>query len=379
MDYEQESLKQHKDKQGKLSVINKFGPITNRDELSIAYTPGVAAVSSYLHEHGDEARDYTIKGNTIAVISDGSAVLGLGNIGPYAALPVMEGKCVLFKQLADVDAYPIVLKTQDPEEIIQTIIAISPTFGGINLEDIAAPKCFEIERRLREALDIPVFHDDQHATAVVALAALINALKLKKLSKENAHIVINGAGAAGLATTRLLHMYGFAHLIVCDSRGIIHKQRKDLSEDKQSILAFTNKKNVTGDLATALKGADVFIGLSAANVLQPEWIKLMNKKPVIFAMANPIPEIMPDLAKEAGAYIVGTGRSDFPNQINNVLVFPGIFRGLLNKKIAKVTDEMKIRAAEALASCVPENELSPEKIIPNVFTKNIVPSIANSV
>jgi len=379
MDYGQESLKKHKATHGKVAIVSKFGPIMNREDLSVAYTPGVAAVSSYLGEHPEEVQNYTIKGNTVAVISDGSAVLGLGNIGPYGALPVMEGKCILFKQFADIDAYPIVLKTQDTEEIIQAIVAISPTFGGINLEDIAAPKCFEIEKRLRDVLDIPIFHDDQHATAVVVLAALINALKIKKISKENVRIVVNGAGAAGLATTRLLIEYGIKNIIVCDSKGILHKGRADVNSEKQSILAQTNIENLEGDLPTALNGADIFIGLSAANVLKPEWIKFMNTEPVIFAMANPVPEIMPDIAKAAGAYIVGTGRSDFPNQINNVLVFPGMFRGLLDKRITKVTDKIKLRAAEALASCVPDNLLSPENIIPSVLDKAVAMKVSASV
>ncbi len=379
MDYGQESLRKHKLTHGKVAIVSKFGPISSREELSVAYTPGVGAVSSYLHEHPEAVRDYTIKGNTVAVISDGSAVLGLGNIGPYGALPVMEGKCILFKQFADIDAYPIVLGTQDPEEIIQAIIAIAPTFGGINLEDIAAPKCFDIEKRLKEALDIPVFHDDQHATAVVVLAAFINALKVKKLTKEVVRVVVNGAGAAGLATTRLLIEYGVKNIIVCDSQGILHLGRTDLNSEKQTILAQTNHKNLQGDLSTALKGVDVFIGLSAGNVLKPEWIKNMNKEPIIFAMANPVPEIMPDLAKGAGAYIVGTGRSDFPNQINNVLVFPGIFRGMLDKRVSKVTNAIKLQAAQALASSIPDSELNPENIIPSVLGKDIAMRVAASI
>jgi malate dehydrogenase (oxaloacetate-decarboxylating) len=376
MDYKKESLKRHLKFQGKIEIKNKFPPLKTRDDLSIAYTPGVAEVSSFLAKNPAEARNYSIKGNTIAVVSDGSAVLGLGNIGPYGALPVMEGKALLFKEFGNVDAYPIVLATQDTEEIIKIVKAISPTFGGINLEDISSPRCFEIEERLIKELDIPIFHDDQHGTAIVIMAALINSLKLAKKKKENIKMVICGAGAAGLATTKLLVKYGIKNIILVDSVGIVSKNRTDLNPVKVKMLQMTNPQNISGDLKKAITGADVFVGVSTANVLKPEYVKLMAEKPIIFAMANPNPEIMPTLAKEAGAFIVGTGRSDFPNQINNVLAFPGLFRGVLDNKIRIITDEIKIAVAETLADSLPKKDLNTEKILPSVLDKKIVKLIS---
>ncbi|MBU2028564.1 NADP-dependent malic enzyme [Patescibacteria group bacterium] len=376
MDYKKESLKRHLKNKGKLETKSKFPPIKTKDDLSIAYTPGVAAVSSYLAKNPQEAQNYSIKGNTIAVVSDGSAVLGLGNIGPLGALPVMEGKAVLFKEFGGVDAYPIVLNTQDTEEIIQIVKAIAPTFGGINLEDIASPRCFEIEERLIKELDIPVFHDDQHGTAVVVLAALINSLKLAKKSKKNIKVVICGVGAAGIAVAKLFFQYGIKNILMVDSKGIVSKGRKDLNAEKIKMLKITNPKNISGDLQESLKEADVFIGVSAPDILKPEFIKGMAAKPIIFAMANPVPEIEPVAAKMAGAFIVGTGRSDLPNQINNVMVFPGLFRGLLDHKIKVVTDKIKIAVAEALANFLPKHELKTEKILPSVLDKRIASVIS---
>ncbi|KKP59266.1 MAG: Malate dehydrogenase (Oxaloacetate-decarboxylating) [Candidatus Magasanikbacteria bacterium GW2011_GWC2_34_16] len=376
MDYREDSLKRHLQFKGKIEIRNKFPEIKTKDDLSIAYTPGIAAVSLLLAENPSKSYDYSIKGNTVAVISDGSAVLGLGNIGPYGALPVMEGKALLFKEFGGVDAYPIVLATQNVEEIIQTIKAIAPTFGGINLEDISAPRCFEIEERLIKELDIPVFHDDQHGTSVVILAALINSLKLADKKPENVKVVVSGAGAAAIATAKLLIKYGIKNIILVDSQGIVSKQRVDLNEAKTKMLAITNLENIDGNLEQALIGADIFIGVSAPGILKAEFIKVMSEKPIIFAMSNPIPEIMPDLAKDNGAFIVGTGRSDFSNQINNVLVFPGLFRGLLDNRIKIVTDEIKIAAAETLAGYLSENELTTDNILPSVLDKNIAKAIA---
>lgn len=379
MDYKKESLKKHLKFEGKIEIKSKFPPLKNKDDLSVAYTPGVAAVSLLLAQDSSKAYSHSIKGNTIAVVSDGSAVLGLGNIGPFGALPVMEGKALLFKEFGNVDAYPIVLSTQNTEEIIKTVKAIAPTFGGINLEDISAPRCFEIEERLIKELDIPVFHDDQHGTAIVVLAALINSLKLAKKKKEKIKIVISGAGAAGIATTKLLIKYGIKNIILVDSKGIVSKGRKDLNEIKIKMLAKTNPQNINGDLREAIKNADVLIGVSAPNIFKPEFVKLMSDKAIIFAMANPVPEIMPDLAKKAGAFIVGTGRSDFPNQINNVLVFPGLFRGVLDNKIKKISDEMKIAAALTLAGFIKKSELSVNKILPSVLDKKVAKVIAKKM
>ncbi|MEK7200544.1 MAG: NADP-dependent malic enzyme [Patescibacteria group bacterium] len=379
MDYKKESLKRHLKFGGKIEIKSKFPPLKSRDDLSVAYTPGVAEVSRLLASDNSKAFSHSIKGNTIAIVSDGSAVLGLGNIGPYGALPVMEGKALLFKEFGNVDAYPIVLSTQDTEEIIKTVKAIAPTFGGINLEDISSPRCFEIEERLIKELDIPVFHDDQHGTAIVVLAALINSLKLVKKKKENIKVVICGAGAAGMATTKLLVKYGIKNIILVDSKAIVSKNRTDLNKEKIKMLKITNPKNIAGDLGEALKGADVFIGVSAPNILKPEFVKLMANKPIIFAMANPVPEIMPDIAKRAGAYIVGTGRSDFSNQINNVLAFPGLFRGVLDNKIKVITDEIKIAVAETLAGFLKKSELNVNKILPSVLDKRVSKTIARKI
>jgi malate dehydrogenase (oxaloacetate-decarboxylating) len=373
--YEQ-SVELHKKFKGKLEVTSKV-PLNSREDLSLAYTPGVARVCEEIAKNKSLARDLTFKGNSVAVVTDGSAILGLGNLGPEAALPVMEGKAVLFKAFANVDAVPICLATQDTEEIIQAVKMIAPTFGGINLEDISAPRCFEIEERLKKELDIPVMHDDQHGTATVVLAALINSLKLRGTDKGEIKIVINGAGAAGVAVTELLIKFGVKNVIVCDSKGIISSGRTDINETKKRLLKTTNLENREGVLIDALKGADVFIGVSAKDVLKAEMIKEMNSKPIIFGLANPIPEIMPDIAKEAGAYIVATGRSDFPNQINNVLAFPGIFRGALDNQVKQITDEMLIKAAESLAAYV--KEPSVENILPQPLDKNVAKIVAEAI
>lgn len=346
-------------------------------DLSLAYTPGVAEVCRMISRDGKLAGRYTIKNNTVAIVTDGSAVLGLGNIGPLAALPVMEGKAILHKKFADIDAFPICLDTQDSEKIIETVKLIAPVFGAIHLEDIAAPRCFKIERRLKEELDIPVLHDDQHCTALVVLAALINALKIKKVNKTKIKIIINGAGAAGLGIARLLLAYGFKNIIILDSHGALYQGRKDLGDDKMAIAKLCNKKRLSGNLADCLKGADVFIGVSKAGLLKPAMIKQMNPEPIIFALANPIPEIMPALAKKAGAFIVATGRSDFPNQINNVLAFPGLFRGAVDNKVRFVTNKMLIQAAKNLAGLV-KNPTS-QKILPNLFDKKVVLSVAKAI
>ena len=374
-DVYQKSLDLHLKNKGKLSINSKI-PLKDKESLSLAYTPGVAEVCRLIASDKEAAKTHTIKGNTIAVVSDGSAILGLGNLGPEAALPVMEGKCALFKEFAGVDAFPICLATQDTEEIIKAVKQISPVFGGINLEDISAPRCFEIEARLKAELDIPVFHDDQHGTATVVLAALINALKLSGLEKEKARLVINGAGAAGDAVSRLLLSYGFKDLIVVDSKGVIAKNRQDLNSAKIEIAHLTNPRNLEGGLAEALIGANIFIGVSAPGVLSEEMIKTMNEKPIIFALANPVPEIMPDLARHAGAYIVATGRSDFPNQINNVLAFPGIFRGALDNKVKDISEEMLVLAASNLAALV--EDLSVDKILPDPFDERVVLAVAKA-
>jgi malate dehydrogenase (oxaloacetate-decarboxylating) len=379
MDYKEEALKQHLKFGGKIEIRSKFPEIKTKDDLAVAYTPGVAAVSSFLAANPSEAGKYSIKGNTIAVISDGSAVLGLGNIGPLGALPVMEGKALLFKEFGEVDAYPIVLATQDVEEIIKTIKAIAPTFGGINLEDISSPRCFEIEERLIAELDIPVFHDDQHGTAIVVLAALINSLKLVGKQPEHIKVIIAGAGAAGMATTKLLVKYGIKNIILVDSKGAIAKNRSDLNEEKMKMLEMTNPENVEGSLEEVLKNADVFIGVSTGGIMKPEFIGTMADKPIIFAMANPIPEIMPDEAVKNGAFIVGTGRSDFPNQINNVLVFPGLFRGVLDNRIKLISDELKIATAKVLADYLRKDELAVDRILPSVLDKKVSMAIAQRV
>ncbi|MBI1872051.1 NADP-dependent malic enzyme [Candidatus Collierbacteria bacterium] len=379
MDYKIASLQKHKATKGKIEISSKFGKLTTKDDLSIAYTPGVAAVSELLAKEPKKAYDYSIKANTIAIVSDGSAVLGLGNIGPLGALPVMEGKAILFKQFGAVDAYPLVLATQNTEEIINVVKAIAPTFGGINLEDISAPRCFEIEDRLRRELTIPVFHDDQHGTAIVVLAALINSLKITGKKKENLEVVFSGAGAAGIAVAKLLLKYGVGNIVMTDSKGIISLDRPDLTREKLEIAKIGNINKKNGGLGDALKGADVYIGVSAAGIASKEMITAMNQKAVVLALANPVPEIMPEEAKKGGAYIIGTGRSDYPNQINNVLAFPGVFRGALDHRVKQITNEMKLKAAQALADCVNKKELSPEKIIPSPFDLNVVKRVAATI
>jgi len=375
-DIYQDSVALHKKHGGKLEIKSKVS-LANRADLSLAYTPGVAEVCRVIAKDKSQTRSLTIKGNTVAVITDGSAILGLGNLGPEAALPVMEGKCILFKEFAGVDAFPICLDTQDEEEIIKAVKQLAPVFGGINLEDISAPRCFKIEERLRAELDIPVMHDDQHGTATVVLAALINALKVRGSQKEEVKIIISGAGAAGVAVTKLLLSYGFVSVIVCDSVGIIYEGREGLNPVKQELAIITNKQKLSGDLAVALQGADIFIGVSAPNIVSPEMIKTMNDRPMIFALSNPVPEIMPDLAKEVGAFIVASGRSDFPNQINNVLIFPGVFRGALDREVKQITDGMLIRAAENLAALVLEPTV--DMILPNPLNRDVAPAVAKAI
>ncbi len=379
MDYKKASLEKHFQTKGKIQIGSKFGKLKTKDDLSIAYTPGVAAVSELLSKKPKMAYEYSIKANTIAVVSDGSAVLGLGNIGPLGALPVMEGKALLFKEFGNVDAFPIVLATQDTEEIIDLVKNISPTFGGINLEDISAPRCFEIEERLRHDLDIPVFHDDQHGTAIVVLAALINSLKITGKKKKQLEVVISGAGAAGIAVAKLLFKFGVGNIVMTDSKGIISADRRDLNPQKKEMAALGNIHHIKGGISEALRGADVFIGVSVAGIISKDMIATMNDKAVVLALANPTPEIMPEEAKAGGALIVGTGRSDYPNQINNVLAFPGIFRGALDHRVKQITDEMKLKAARALASCVGKKELSPEKIIPSPFDPAVVKKVAVTI
>lgn len=379
-DINEESRELHAKNRGKLAIASKV-PLEDRHDLARAYTPGVGAISLDISKNVDLARKYTMKGNSIAVISDGSSVLGLGNIGPEAALPVMEGKAILFKRFADIDAFPICLATQNTEEIIQTVKNIAPVFGGINLEDIAAPRCFEIEERLRAELNIPVMHDDQHGTAIVVLAALINSCTLAGLEKVEAKIVINGAGAAGNAITQLLLKYGFKDITLCDSKGAIYTGREDLKDvkekAKQEIAKVTNPRNITGSLAECLVGANIFIGVSRAGLLKKEMIAAMSERPIIFALANPVPEIMPDEAHAAGAFIVATGRSDFPNQVNNCLAFPGIFRGALDNDIVQFADDMFVQAAENLARYV--KNPTPDKILPDVFDPGVVKVVSEAI
>lgn len=378
-DYAKRALVLHEEHRGKIEVQSKVR-LENREELSIAYTPGVAEPCRKIHERKEEVYRYTSKGNIIAVVTDGTAVLGLGDIGPEAALPVMEGKAVLFKTFAGVDAFPICLDTKDTDEIVETIKRIAPGFGGINLEDISSPRCVEIEERLRKELDIPVFHDDQHGTAIVVSAALINALKLSKQKIEALRIVVNGAGAAGSAIVKMLRMLGAKHILICDRKGILHSGMDTQGNPVKKFLAeHTNDSGQQGDLADALKEADVFIGVSSANVLTKEMIASMNPNPIVFAMANPDPEILPEEAKAAGAFIVGTGRSDFPNQINNVLAFPGIFRGALDARADDITDAMKKAAAYAIADVISEEELHPEYIIPDAFDRRVAQAVAEAV
>ncbi len=374
----EKALELHKQWQGKLETVSKT-PVKSREDLSLAYTPGVAEPCKVIAADREAAYTYTWKSNTVAVVSDGSAVLGLGNIGPYAAMPVMEGKAVLFKEFGGVNAVPICLDTQDTEEIIKAVTYIAPGFGGINLEDISAPRCFEIEERLKEILDIPVFHDDQHGTAIVVLAGIINALKVVNKKKEDCKVVVNGAGSAGVAITKLLLTYGFHNVILCDKVGIIGKDTKGLNWMQQKMTEVTNPNNETGTLADALKGADIFVGVSAPNIVTPDMVSSMNKDSILFAMANPVPEIMPDLAKAAGARVVGTGRSDFPNQVNNVVAFPGIFKGALEGRAVQITEEMKLAAALAIAGLVPENQLNEDNIMPEAFDPQVAEVVAAAV
>ncbi len=372
------ALELHKQWQGKISTESKC-PVKSREDLALAYTPGVAEPCKEIAKNPEDVYTYTLKANTVAVVSDGSAVLGLGNIGALAAMPVMEGKCALFKEFGGVNAFPICLDTQDTEEIIKTVVNIAPAFGGINLEDISAPRCFEIEERLKELLDIPVFHDDQHGTAIVVLAGIINGLRLTGKKKEDCRIVVNGAGSAGIAITKLLLTYGFKHITLCDRFGILSKAYKGMNWMQEKMCEVTNLENKTGTLADAMIGADIFIGVSAPNVVTPEMIASMNRDSIVFANANPVPEIMPDIAKAAGARIVGTGRSDFPNQVNNVIAFPGIFKGALEGRASQITEEMKLAAATALASLISDEELNDENILPYAFDPRAVEAVSRAV
>ncbi len=378
MNINEQALNMHEKWNGKLEITSKC-PVKSREDLSIAYTPGVAEPCRVIAKDKSEAYRYTIKANTIAVVSDGSAVLGLGNIGPYAAMPVMEGKAVLFKEFGGVNAVPICLDTQDTEEIIRTVTAIAPAFGGINLEDISAPRCFEIEERLKEILDIPVFHDDQHGTAIVVLSAAINALKVTGRNKETTKVVVNGAGSAGIAISKLLLTYGFKHVTLCDIKGIISREYPDLNWMQEQMLSVTNLENKNGTLADALAGADLFVGVSAPNIVSKEMVASMNKDAILFAMANPVPEIMPDLARAAGAKIVATGRSDFPNQVNNVVAFPGIFRGALEGRATQITEEMKLAAAAAIAGLVDDKDLNENNIMPQPFDPRVSDVVSEAV
>ena len=378
MNISEKALMLHEQWNGKLEVVSKV-PVKSREDLSIAYTPGVAEPCKVIAQDKEAAYKYTMKANTVAVVSDGSAVLGLGNIGPYAAMPVMEGKAVLFKEFGGVNAVPICLDTQDTEEIIKAVTYLAPAYGGINLEDISAPRCFEIEERLKEILDIPIFHDDQHGTAIVVLAGIINALKVVGKKKEDCRVVVNGAGSAGVAITRLLLTYGFPHITMCDKVGIVSKKTEGLNWMQQKMTEVTNLEQQTGTLADAMKGADIFVGVSAPGIVSAEMVASMNKDAILFAMAKPVPEIMPDVAKAAGARVVGTGRSDFPNQVNNVVAFPGIFKGALEGRATKITEEMKLAAANAIASLVPDDELSDDNIMPEAFNPKVAEVVAAAV
>lgn len=374
----EKALQLHEEWNGKFETTPKM-KIQTREDLALAYTPGVAEPCKVIAKDKEAAYKYTIKSNTIAVVSDGSAVLGLGNIGAHAAMPVMEGKAVLFKEFGNVNAVPICLDTQDTEEIIKTVVNIAPAFGGINLEDISAPRCFEIETRLKELLDIPVFHDDQHGTAIVVLAGIINGLKVTGKTKEDCQVVVNGAGSAGVAITKLLLTYGFKHVTMCDKSGILSKASEGLNWMQQSMMEVTNLENKTGSLADALRGADIFVGVSAPNIVTADMVKTMNKDAIIFAMANPVPEIMPDVAKSAGAKVVGTGRSDFPNQVNNVIAFPGIFKGALEGRARQITEDMKLAAALAIANLVPDDEVSDVNILPEAFDPRVADVVSKAV
>jgi malate dehydrogenase (oxaloacetate-decarboxylating) len=378
MTISEKALSMHEKWNGKLETVSKT-PVKSREDLAIAYTPGVAEPCRKIAENKEDAYRYTMKANTVAVISDGSAVLGLGNIGPHAAMPVMEGKAVLFKEFGGVNAVPICLDTQDTEEIIKAVTWLAPGFGGINLEDISAPRCFEIEERLKATLNIPVFHDDQHGTAIVVLAGIINALKVVGKKKESCKVVVNGAGSAGVAITKLLLTYGFANIIMCDKTGIISNSTQGLNWMQEKMAEVTNPAAETGTLADALKGADIFVGVSAPNIVTSEMAASMNHDSILFAMANPVPEIMPDTAKAAGVRVVGTGRSDFPNQVNNVVAFPGIFKGALEGRATQITEEMKLAAAEAIAGLVPDAELSEDNIMPEAFNPQVAEVVANAV
>lgn len=374
----EKALKLHEEWRGKLETVSKT-PVKTREDLALAYTPGVAEPCKVIAQDREAAYTYTWKSNTVAVVSDGSAVLGLGNIGPHAAMPVMEGKAVLFKEFGGVNAVPICLDTQDTEEIIKAVTYLAPGFGGINLEDISAPRCFEIEERLKATLDIPVFHDDQHGTAIVVLAGIINALKVVNKKKEDCRVVMNGAGSAGVAIAKLLLTYGFPDVILCNRSGIVSKDTPGMNWMQQKMAEVTNPQNLTGTLADAIKGADIFVGVSAANTVTPDMVSSMNRDAIIFALANPVPEIMPDAAKAAGARIVGTGRSDFPNQINNVVAFPGIFKGALEGRAPQITEEMKLAAAHAIAGLVPEETLSEDNIMPEPFHPKVAEVVAEAV
>ena len=374
----EKALKMHEEWNGKLETTAK-AHVDTREDLAIAYTPGVAEPCKVIAEDPEAAYKYTIKANTVAVVSDGSAVLGLGNIGALAAMPVMEGKAVLFKEFGGVNAVPICLDTQDTEEIIRTVVNIAPAFGGINLEDISAPRCFEIETRLKELLNIPVFHDDQHGTAIVVLAGIINALKVTGKKKEDCRVVINGAGSAGIAIAKLLLTYGFSHIILCDSKGIISRSADNLTPVKEELAQVTNPEDLKGTLADALKGADIFVGVSAPGVVTEEMVASMNQDAILFALSNPVPEIMPDLAKAAGAKVVGTGRSDFPNQVNNVVAFPGIFKGALEGRASQITEEMKLAAAEAIAGLISDDELNEDNILPQPFDPRVADTVSQAV
>ena len=378
MSNSEKALQMHEQWNGKLETTAK-AHVNSREDLAIAYTPGVAEPCKVIAKDPEAAYKYTIKSNTVAVVSDGSAVLGLGNIGALAAMPVMEGKAVLFKEFGGVNAVPICLDTQDTEEIIRTVVNIAPAFGGINLEDISAPRCFEIETRLKELLDIPVFHDDQHGTAIVVLAGIINALKVTKKEKETCRVVVNGAGSAGVAITKLLLNYGFKDITMCDINGIISKDSENLNWMQKEMAKVTNLKNASGTLADALKGADIFVGVSAPGIVTKDMVASMNKDAILFAMANPVPEIMPDLAKAAGAKVVGTGRSDFPNQVNNVVAFPGIFKGALEGRASQITEEMKLAAAKAIAGLVPDEELSEDNILPQAFDPCVAETVRRAI
>nr|WP_191384695.1 NADP-dependent malic enzyme [uncultured Lachnoclostridium sp.] len=378
MTLQEKALEMHRKWNGKLETTAK-SHVSSREDLSIAYTPGVAEPCKVIAKDKEAAYTYTMKANTVAVVSDGSAVLGLGNIGALAAMPVMEGKAVLFKEFGGVNAVPICLDTQDTEEIIRTVVNIAPAFGGINLEDISAPRCFEIESRLKELLDIPVFHDDQHGTAIVVLAGIINAMKVTGKKKEDVQVVVNGAGSAGVAITKLLLTYGFPHVTMCDINGIIGEHSENLNWMQREMAEVTNLEKKTGTLADALKGADIFVGVSAPGIVTKEMVSSMNRDSILFAMANPVPEIMPDLAREAGARVVGTGRSDFPNQVNNVVAFPGIFRGALEGRATQITEEMKLAAAHAIAGLVPEEELNEENILPEAFDPRVADVVSRAV